>query len=390
MKTATLGLVLAAAAWLAVSAATAGEALLPVDGSAAAIPMAAPPGSNGAVFTGLPMYSLPPTLQGPGGNMVSPPMAMPRNEPPSLAEPGFITAPGMPGPGILIDPATGLPAVPPSEACLGEASPEAKPSDIRNGFFQKAIFDATWLPRQGSAGLGMTDLEVKLAVALPLPTTDWPIVIVPGFAEHDLDAPTAQLPPHVYDAYVLFRWLPKLSQQWLLDLAVTPGVYSDFQQSADHGWRTTAHAAAVYTWSPTLKAVGGVLYLERRDDNFSPVAGVLWTPSDDWDVEILYPAPKVAYRISATTGAETVEDWIYATAEFADSIWAVQRTDGVEDRVAYEDYRFILGLEHKHFQCLSGKLEVGYVFNRKLFYYDNTIPTLYPPGTLMLRGEVRY
>ena len=397
MKTAAFGLVLVGMVWLAGPAAGAGDTVVPADGSAAAVPAGPPsglPGSTGATFTGFPAYTLPPTLDvhGPGYDMNPAPMALPRNEPPFMAEPGLMAAPYTEGPSLMVDPATGLPVAPPGETCTGEGGPEAnaKPSEIRSGFFQRISFDATWLLRQGDAGIGMTDLELKLAVAVPMPSRDWPMLIVPGFAVHYLDAPTADLPPRVYDAYVLFRWLPKLSPQWMLDVAVTPGVYSDFQQDISNAWRTTAHGAAIYTWSPTLKLVGGVLYEDRRDWNFLPLGGILWTPTDDWDIELLFPEPKAAMRIFATSSAQTVETWVYVAGEFGDSVWAVQQPDGTANRVAYKNTRILLGVEHKQFGSVSGKVEVGYVFGQQLTYYNGNLPDLEPPGTMLLRGELRY
>ena len=67
----------------------------------------------------------------------------------------------------------------------------------------------------------------------------------------------------------------------------------------------------------------------------------------------------------------------------------IQRADGTQDKIAYRDVRFMLGLERKVIHGLGACVELGYVFSRKLTYYSNT-PELDPAGTLLLRGGLNY
>jgi len=271
------------------------------------------------------------------------------------------------------------------------ASGSDLPRDARDGVFQKLLFDLTYLPRERGLGLGMVDAETRLVLAVPCPTRQWPMLIIPGFAVHFLDAPpTADLPQRVYDSYVMFRWLPKINDRLMFDAAVTPGVYRDFEQATDDGWRTTAHGAAVLTWTPTLKLVGGAMYLDRRDWNVLPLGGLIWTPTPDAQFDLLFPKPRAAWRIYTSEGLDEMEDWLYVAGEFGDWIWAIQRTNGVRDRVAYRDIRVLLGVEHKVIGGLSNRLEIGYVFGRKVTSYDAGAPDFEPPGTLLLRAECSY
>lgn len=265
------------------------------------------------------------------------------------------------------------------------------PKGARNGFFQKAMLTNEWLAREGHAGLGMVDLELKGVFALPCPTRDWPLLIMPGFGVHFLDAPTADLPPRVYDAFTTFRWIPKLSDRWMIDSSVTPGVYRDFEEDTGDGLRVTAHAAGVYSWSPTTKIALGAMYLDRRDWNVLPVGGILWNPSEDVSVELLFPQSRIAKRVDwfGAIGDE-VEDWVYLSGEFGDWIWAIRRSDGARDRVAYRDIRLLAGLERKIIGLISARGEVGYAFSRKLSAYDTATPDLEPPGTVLLRAVVSY
>ena len=113
--------------------------------------------------------------------------------------------------------------------------PAQPPSDVRPGMFQKLIFNGTWLAGgNDSRSFGQTDLESKIILALPCPTRDSPLVITPGFTVHYLQGPAnVDLPPRLFETYMQLRWLSQVTPQWGLDLAVTPGVFSDFNQGAE-------------------------------------------------------------------------------------------------------------------------------------------------------------
>ena len=131
----------------------------------------------------------------------------------------------------------------------------------------------------------------------------------------------------------------------------------------------------------------GALYEERRDWNFIPIGGLIWTPDEDTDLKILFPEPKLAHRVYCFGQSDKiVQDWVYLAGEFADSCWAIQHSDGVRDQIAYSDIRVLLGLERKVIHGLGAKVEVGYVFSRKLVYYSGE-PDLYPAGAVLLAAD---
>jgi hypothetical protein len=271
----------------------------------------------------------------------------------------------------------------------GPAEPPRK--DVRSGFFQRAIVNGTYLPRTaGSGGFGQNDLEAKLVVALPCPTTDSPLVITPGFAVHYLDGPTGgELPARLYDGSCQFRWLSQVTPQLGLDFAITPGWYSDFQQIWGGAFRMPGHAAAAWTLNPTTKLVVGAAYLARFDVNVIPVGGIIWTPNDDTKFELLFPEPKVARRIlhECERGSE-INTWLYLSGEFAGDVWAIETPTGNE-QVLLRDCRVIFGIERKKTQGFGAKLEIGYVFGRRILYSDDT-PEFDPSDTVLLRAGVQY
>ncbi len=296
-------------------------------------------------------------------------------------------------PGLLVshpDSAAEILQTPGQNGIAVETEPKLPPG-ARNGFFQKILLDGDWLAPGGADGLGMYDLHLQSIFALPCPTRDSPLVMTPGFAVHYLQGPTVtDLPPRIYDAVMQFRWLSQVTPSLGLDLGVTPGVFSDFDQSSSKAFRVSAHAATAWTWSDTAKIVLGAAYLDRPDVEAIPIGGLIWTPRNDWELDLLYPEPKIAHRI-AWTGqlGNDVQDWIYLRAESGGDAWAIRRVDGSADLVVLSDYRLIAGMERKVNGGVSSKFEIGYVFHRRIRYSSDT-PDFWPSNTVMLRGGLAY
>ena len=276
------------------------------------------------------------------------------------------------------------------EASVVEQDPDM-PRDSRPGAFQKVNFTNTWLARMGNNGFGMDDMELSTVWGLPCPTRSWPLVITPGFAVHYLDGPAgANLPPRVYDAYTEFRWIPRLCQQLRADVAVSPGVYSDFEHSSSQSLRITGYGSGIWTWSPTLKIVLGAAYLDRRDVAILPIGGFIWKPCEETEFRLVFPQPKIARRIY-WTGAYNpdIENWVYVAGELGGGSWAVQQPGPTEDVFTYRDYRLLLGTERKVSRGLCSQFEVGYIFGRKI-EFDSSGARIYPGDTVLLRGGLRY
>lgn len=282
----------------------------------------------------------------------------------------------------------------PGEQSVAPAEPPDAPKlppGARNGFFQKVLFDATWLAPGGNDGMGMNDLQLQSIFALPCPKPTSPLVITPGFAVHYLQGPTnVDLPPRLYEGYTQFRWLSQVHERLGVDLAITPGVYSDFNQEYSKAFRLTGHGAAAWTWNEQVKIAIGVAYLDMPETNIIPVGGIVWTPSDEWKLDLVFPHPKIARRIYwAGNYGDDVQDWVYVAGEFANDAWAMEQTDGTNCQVSLRDYRLIMGIERKVIGGLSSRFEVGYVFGRRI-RYTSDLPDFYPSDTVMLRGGLTY
>jgi hypothetical protein len=283
----------------------------------------------------------------------------------------------------------------PGDSDIAPATPlpgeQRLPPGVRNGFFQKVLFDATWLAPGGIDGMGTNDLQLKSIFAMPCPTINSPLVITPGFAVHYLQGPqNVDLPPRLYDSYVDFRWLSQVTPTLGLDLALTPGVFSDFDQESSKSFRMQGHGAAAWTWNETTKFVVGAAYLDRPDVEIIPIGGVIWTPTDDLKLDLIFPTPRISRRMYWNGERnDDIQDWIYIAGEFNGDAWAIRRTDGSNDLVVLSDYRLVLGVERKVTGGLSSRVEIGYVFGRRIKYRSDT-PDFHPTDTVMLRGGLTY
>ena len=286
-------------------------------------------------------------------------------------------------------------------ATLG-SSPESEPLDPRddmtvqtgrlsshkNGFFQKFSLRGAWMNRTAEDNLGLSEFNTFVTVAVPLPSRDFPMLITTGFDADVFNGPkSVDLPPQVYDVYIDFMWLPKLHDRLLGILAVSPGVYSDFNDVENDAWRTKGKALVRYDWIPDrLQLMAGILYLDRKDVNWLPAGGLIWDPNDNVHYEIVFPRPKFSHRIMHT-GMH--EDWVYLGAEFGGDTWSVRHSGGEPDLITLRDWRIYLGLERKRAGGAGHHIEVGYVFSR-VIQFDSGLPDYTSGATIMIRAGIQF
>jgi len=263
------------------------------------------------------------------------------------------------------------------------------PPGAKPGALQQLIFTATELPALGGDGLGLTVLDTSLSLGLPAPTVDSPLILTPGFGATLVDAPAGtDLPAALYENYLQARWMRKVGKRLGVDLAVAPGWYSDFHNDSPQALRITGHGFAAWEASDTLRVVGGLIYLDRYDVDYLPAGGLLWTPSDDTRFEILFPRPRLAWRLAERPRAA---HWAYLAAEFGGNQWAMQSAAGRDEVVVIRDYRLLAGWERRPADLgISWRLETGFVFGRTVEYYDSGTPPFEPADTFLVRGGVWY
>ena len=178
------------------------------------------------------------------------------------------------------------------------------PPGAKPGILQQALFTVTELPKFGSNGLGLTNLEQSITLGLPAPTPASPLLVTAGFVGTLVDKPTGvDMPNELFEGYVQARWLRKLTEKLGMDLAVSPGWYSDFKNDTPQAMRITGHGFGAWEATENLRVIAGLIYLDRYDVNMLPAGGLLWTPSDSTRFELIFPRPRLAWRVAESQRA---------------------------------------------------------------------------------------
>lgn len=263
-----------------------------------------------------------------------------------------------------------------------------KLSAFKSGFFQKLSFGETYLPRWGADGMGISEVETFVTVAVPMPKREWPMLITPYFMWRALDGPTTlEVPANLYETYVDFMWVPRVSPRWTGILAVAPALYSDFESSNQNGFRMTGKALVRYDIVPEkLQLIAGVLYLNRERVRNLPAGGLIWDPNPDTHWEIMFPRPKLSHRFDY---GNDWENWFYVSGEFGGNLFKVTLADGTPESLLLYDNRVSIGLEHKRAGGAGARLELGVVFNRSVEMIYSGIE-VNPGTTAMLRAVVTF
>jgi hypothetical protein len=266
------------------------------------------------------------------------------------------------------------------------------PMGSRDGFFQRIKFTGTWLPQMEDDSLGWTDFNTELVTALPFFTRENPIIITPSYQLHLLDGPNnIDLPPRLHDAVIDFHVFRVYDNHWIADFAVTPCLYADDNSfDSSEALRVNGRALGIYAPSVDLKWVLGVTYLDGGWAKIVPVAGVMYTPTDDVEYQLVFPTPRIAWRLSSSPIPGRDERWVYIAMEYGNSAWAFQDSNGVDDVLAYRDYRVLLGFERKLAGGVSSRFEVGYVFNRDIKVASISGNDIDMDNTFMARVGVSY
>ncbi len=281
------------------------------------------------------------------------------------------------------------------------------PDDYRSGAFQKLSFTNTYLPRWGGDGFGIYGIELTSVWGLPCPTKDAPLVITPGVGTQWLDGPASlDIPPQLHEVYAEFRWLPKFGERFRADIAIEPSYNSDWSGSTVRAVRLIGHGSAMWDWTPTFQLVLGAAYLDRPDVEVLPIAGFIWKPDSQMEYRLVFPIPKISYRLgydgvtvpvypNRTCPTWTSDCWVYLAGELGGAdqngagSFAIRHSDGTSDLMSYSDIRVFLGLENRTIVGLGSQIELGYVFHR--YIRLTSTDTNFDLGdTLMVRAALNY
>jgi hypothetical protein len=258
----------------------------------------------------------------------------------------------------------------------------------RKSFLQRLSLSGGWISQGGESGLGITSLETAATLAVPLGSFENLLLVTPGLEVNHLDGPAQiDVPDKLYNAGLDLMWRKQWTDRWGSMIAVAPSVASDFQSTED-ALRITGRAFATWQWVPEqLTLLFGVVYLDRNDLAILPGVGLIWTPTPDYRLDVIFPRPKLARRLVFLPRER--EDWVYLSGRLGGRTWAVERESGLPDQLTLRDYRLALGWERIIDGGSGVFAEVGYVFGREL-EYENTSTGISFDDAFMIQAGVTY
>ena len=381
---------------------------------------------------------------GQGGVVTTPPTApfapttpfVPATPPPALP-PGtdfdpYATAPPpaypyatTPPPAYAPAPAGTIPPVPyggvPADPAYSTSPPALYPnSDFQfwtpqgdfvswKRFLQGIRLQYTWLGGGNARELGINDFDVGATFAFPIfPDQNYPLLVTPGFGLHLWEGPAVRnaigefdLPARAYDGYIDFGWNPQFSDWIGAELAVRPGIYTDFQTFNSNSLRYQGRGMGIVSVTQKLKIAAGVEYLDRARIKLLPAGGVIWEPHERARYEILFPRPKLSHFL--VRSSFNTDWWGYLSGELGGGSWTVERlAPAGKDRIDINDIRVMVGVEFKPTPVIAGAapavgrsyvgyFEAGYVFEREIIFVSNLLAMKYTPSsTFMLRAGLRF
>jgi hypothetical protein len=258
----------------------------------------------------------------------------------------------------------------------------------RKGFFQRLRLAGSWIDREDDGGLGITNLDTAISVAVPLGSFENLLIITPGFEVDFLDgAAELDLPVRLYATGVDLMWRKQFNDRWGSMVAVRPAIASDLEVSQD-AFRMTGRALATWQWVPErLSLLFGIVYLDRNDIPILPGVGLIWTPNPDWRLDLIFPRPKLARRLVFIPRQR--EDWVYLGGSLGGRTWAVERQTGIPDQLTLRDYRLFAGWERIVEGGGGAFVEAGLVFGREMEYESDPLSRSFNDA-FMIRAGVSF
>lgn len=253
-------------------------------------------------------------------------------------------------------------------------------------FVQKLDGEYTHLFGGGGArDLELNRVEITSTFAWPLGgNLDSPVLLTPGFAYNDFDDSAfiagAGFPNDEFDAFLDAAWFPRLNEVFSAELGARTGVWTDFSEVNSDSVRILGRGVAVFRVTPKAELLAGVVYLDRERIKLLPVMGVRWRPTDNLEIDAVFPSPTARRRLR---GSGPTDWWVFVAGEYGGGSWTDSEAPTGFD---YNDIRVSLGLEFQTPSRVTGRFEVGYVFERE-FYLPGAVVTEFE-DTVMLRAGI--
>lgn len=281
----------------------------------------------------------------------------------------------------------------PSRPFSSNSAVNAQP---RNRLFQNFGGDFTYITGGNNQNsLGLFRINFLGDIAFPICATQKaPLLIQPRFAANFWNGPRSDyydMPASTLETAVGVGWRPRLQPDgWAtaldFELAFSIGLYSDFKKLVSDSFRFPSYANVSMEITRNVHVKIGFWYLDRVRYKIWPVAGIIWTPTENWEFELMFPNPKVTYHPSSVSFKQMS---LYARGEYGGGSWSITRYLSHDvNRVDYNDYRIMFGMDWKNSYQHEGFFEIGVAFARELYYSSTGSHSLDP--AFVIAGGLRF
>lgn len=250
-----------------------------------------------------------------------------------------------------------------------------EPRPVRESFFQGFAASMGYLPNTGDRQSGMTELGGAATFGFPLPDSEHPLLLTPDIEWTDFTFPDAFQPAtgektSLYSAGGEVRTLMPLNERLMIDLAVGAHWNSDFSSSVSDSLRITGRGCAIVKTDASSRLIFGAAYSDISDWTVVPIAGILLKPSEDLLLDLYFPRPKIAKRLTCCEDPKgETPYWAYLAGELDGNRWTFRSKETAVPRdykMTYYDWKLLGGIERRVMDEINWAVEGGLVFGRSL------------------------
>jgi len=252
------------------------------------------------------------------------------------------------------------------------------PQPYRFGWSSR--YDVGYLANEGVHGGGATgQFGVFEFNSAWRKTSGWPagipqsiFSVTPEFNYRSWSGPSnPALPSNVFRFAGDFELASPANNQISYQLRFTPALVTDFDSQLDSDSFNDDVRSVIFvrTSNELMLALGGAFWT-RVDNILIPYAGVVWTPTDLWELRLMFPKTRVSYFIGNYWGSAT---WLYGSLEYNVEAYQIglESPSGKDEKIQLADYRALFGIRTEA-GGVTRFAEVGWVFDRQVKFLHGT------------------
>lgn len=270
-----------------------------------------------------------------------------------------------------------LPTAHGQPAARSGVSSDASFSGIGNRYYSEFEYVLPSAVRLGGAEYGDVDTTAaQVSYQVSLPTSEC-FAVLTGVELRAtwFDVPgTAPIPDALYETSLRLGANWQFADGWRLQVLVSPGLYSDFQDIDGGDFYLPGLALVFWDLNDRVQLIGGASVNLRRDIPVIPALGGRWRFAEDWTLLAVFPTPRIEYAASEAVtvfaGAEIIRTAYRVAEDFGNRFGRPELND--ED-LSYNEWRVGAGMRWRLAQALTVSVDGGWMGDREFNFEDRDV-----------------